>query len=301
MSQEQNKPGKWSIFTRDSVHNSPDPHIPGIIRWIVLVCVLIWSWSFMSKSTVKRVTIETGQEGVMMDKPWTTLGHQGLRDETLQPGTHWVLASTDIIPVAMTPQRFDVTFDDLPTANNNLLDYQTYLVLQVTNSQQLIKRYPVKWYEFSIEKQYGNIVRKVVSTKSFDDIMTKPETNVDIEKQVRAQLLEYLEDTKLPIAIVDMSLGKAKPQPDVLLEMNKTASEAQRFKTLVQTANAETQRAISERKRAEADNAYRQALGMSTNEVKDLQIAKIYADACKENKNCILNLGGAGLLAPPGR
>src|SRR3982750_4336933 len=75
------------------------------------------------------VTTAPGEEQVIIDNPWF-FGHGGVRDETQKPGLSWYWSTTTSIPVNMTPQKYDEPLDHLATADNNFINYNSYIVLQ---------------------------------------------------------------------------------------------------------------------------------------------------------------------------
>lgn len=262
------------------------------VKWvigIVLGIVLL----ILGSCSVHKIDTNQSYETVLMDKPYF-FGKGGIRDDVQRPGSGWYWISTEAIDVPMVPLKYDEKFDDLTTANNNFLDFDSFLTIRVVNSQQLIKNFGTNWYANVISQQYRTIVRNVVRTKSFDDIMTKPEVSEDVENKIRANMDAYLKSRKIQVVLEDLSLGRAKPNPEVLAEMNRTAAEQQRFKTLVETTAAEEQRRLSETKRAAADNAYRQAMSLSVDDFVKLQGVKAYSEACKyKTANCVIMVGGS--------
>jgi regulator of protease activity HflC (stomatin/prohibitin superfamily) len=75
------------------------------------------------------ITTEPGNETVIIDNPWF-FGHGGVRDETQKPGLSWYWFSTRGVSVVMTPLKYDEPLDHLATADNNFINYNSYIVLQ---------------------------------------------------------------------------------------------------------------------------------------------------------------------------
>jgi hypothetical protein len=86
----------------------------------------------------------------------------------------------------------------------------------------------------------------------------------------------------------------------VLNQINETAGQQQRLKTLVAAGLAENQRAVSEKARAVADDAYRMSMGYSVEQYAQMQIANIQAEACEKAAQCIVAPPGSAVIAGAG-
>ena len=75
---------------------------------------------------------------------------------------------------------------------------------------------------------------------------------------------ELSDKKEFPIAIKQVTIGKAIPNKDQLDEMNKTAKAVQAKQTQERLAEVETAREKAERQRAKADKAYREEMNLST-------------------------------------
>lgn len=238
------------------------------------------------------VSPDPGQEAVLVAKPMI-FGTGGVLDETVKPGREFVALTTEAIYVDVTPQNIPVNFDDLSSKDNILLDFETNIQLQVKNASQLYKTKGPDWFKNNIQANYRAIVRDAVKTKDMNELMsgqkTAQEVDADVTEKLIALVKEKLGDN---VVVMDVSLGRAKPNPDVLQQMNLTAAEQQRAKTMVQADLAEQARKQQQISKAAADNAYRNEMLLSPEQYLRLQIANIQADACKASKSCI--------VAPPG-
>lgn len=76
--------------------------------------------------------------------------------------------------------------------------------------------------------------------------------------------------------------GKAKPNDNVLAQMNNTA--------------AEQQRKLEQEAKADADNAYRNKMGLSPELYLARQLAEIQAEACKAAVACYLVPQGTNVV-----
>lgn len=259
-----------------------------MFRSLQCLALLGVMWSL---SGCHSVSVDPGTEAVLVDKPYFS-GHGGIRDQPVLPGRTIVWLSTSAIEVSMVPQTQHVAFDDYSSKDNILLDFDTAVQLQVVDAVDLVKNFGPAWFENNIHSQYAAMVREVVKGQTMTDMMSNPATAATMDQQLTEQLTAFVKQYHLPVRVLNVSLGRAKPNPVVLNQMNETAGQQQRLKTLVASNLAEIQRAVSEKSRAQADNAYREALGYSVEQYALMQLANIQADACKAAAECI--------VAPPG-
>jgi len=206
-------------------------------------------------------------------------------------------ASTTDINVVITPQTVHVTFDDFSSKDNILLDFDTALQYRITDSVKLIEKYgATNWFKNNVQSQYASIVREAVKGQTMSDMMSNPTTASTVDKEVTNAIRTLVKERGLPVEILDVTLGRARPNEDVLKQMNETAAQQQRQKTLVAATVAEEQRAKEQEARAEADNAYRNKLGMTIEQYSAVTIATINADACKAAKACYIVPAGTSVL-----
>ena len=250
----------------------------------------------ISLAGCNRVITEPGYEQVIVDNPWF-FGHGGVREETQKPGLSWYWWTTTGIAVAMTPQKYDEPLDHLATADNNFINYNSYIVLQWKDPAYLVKNFGYeKWYEHNLKEQYRTIVRDVTKKHQMTPIMIDPATLQSIETEIAAQFRKHIEATGLHVTLINVNMGKALPDASVIAEMNNTAAQQQRIKTEAQRKLAEDSRLQAEQSRANADNAYRAQMKLDAAQFVQLESIKRYSDACKESKNCVIVQGNAPVL-----
>jgi regulator of protease activity HflC (stomatin/prohibitin superfamily) len=241
---------------------------------ILVVAVLI--------SGCHSVTTEPGHESVIVDNPWF-FGHGGVRDETQKPGLSWYWWSTTSTQVPLTPIKYDEPLDHLATADNNFINYNSYIVLQWQDPAYHVKTFGYeKWYEHNLKEQYRTIVRDVTKKYQMTAIMIDPGTLASIEADIAGQFRKHIESTGLHVKLLNVNMGKALPDKPVIDEMNNTAAQQQRRKTEDQRKLAEDARRAAETARASADNAYRNAMQLNPAQFVQLEGIKRYADACSK-------------------
>lgn len=241
-------------------------------------------------------TTAPGFESVIIDNPWV-LGHGGVREETQKPGLSWYWLSTNQLPVAMTPIKYDEPLEHLATNDNNFINYASYIVLQWKDPAELVKKFGTeKWYEHNLKEQYRTIVRDVTKKYQMTAIMTDPQTLADIEKEIAKQFRAHIEKTGLHVELLNVNMGKALPDATVVAEMNETAVKQQRIKTETQRKLSEDARKAAEQSRANADNAYRESMKLDSAQFVQLESIKAYSEACKASKNCVIVQGNTPVL-----
>lgn len=252
-----------------------------------------------------RVSTEPGFETVFVDKPWF-IGHGGVREYTQKPGQSWQWASVDAIDVPITPIKYDEPLDHLPTADNNFINYQSYLLLEWTDPVGMVKKFggpsdskfyvTRDWYEHNLKEQYRTIVRDVTKQFQMTPIMTDQKTLVEIERQVAERVNVLIRDSGLHAKLINVNMGKALPNPAVITEMDNTAAQQQRIKTEQQRKRAEDSRKEAENSRAAADNAYRESMRLDTAQFVQLEAIKRYSEACAKS-TCYIIQGNTPVLA----
>jgi len=118
-------------------------------------------------------------------------------------------------------------------------------------------------------------------------MMSDVEAATAVDKEVTDALQKLVVDAKLPLRILGVSLGRAQPNENVLAQMNETAAQQQRKKTLIEAEAAEIQRKKEQIAKADADNAYRNSIGLSPEQFIQLEQIKRYSEACAKS-TCII-------------
>lgn len=262
----------------------------GIALAVLAISVLLAA-SLTWLLAMRTETVEPGHELVIVDKPYI-FGESGVRNETLKSGRILLWRTSDITAVRMTPQSVHVKFDDLSSNDNILLDFESTIQYQIIDSKSLVKNFgAADWFTNNLERQFMSIVREAVKKETMSHMMSDVDTATRVDNEVTKQLQELVAASRLPIKIIGVTLGRAKPNENVLLQMNETAAQQQRNRTLIAATDAENQRAAEQTAKARADNAYRNALGMDTDQFIKLEAIKRYSEACAKATHCIVTPG----------
>lgn len=254
---------------------------------VIVLGTLLSIWMF----AMRTETVEPGHELVIVDKPYF-VGNEGVRDETLKEGRILLWRTSDVVPIRMTPQALQIKFEDLVSKDSYLLDFETTIQYQIIDSRRIVKDFgATDWFINNMQRQYMEFVRAAVKKETMANMMSDNATADRVDAEVTTAVMKLVEDAKLPIRVLGVSLGRAKPNPNVLEQINQTAQELQRHKTLAAATDAELQRAKEQTAKAAADNAYRNALGMDTTQFIQLEAIKAYSAACARSERCIVTPG----------
>jgi regulator of protease activity HflC (stomatin/prohibitin superfamily) len=242
-------------------------------------------------------TTPPGAESVIVDNPWI-FGHGGVREETQKPGLSWYWMSTHAVDVNLAPIKYDEPLEHLATADNNFINYNSYIVLQWQQPAETVKKFGYEsWYQHNLQEQYRTIVRDVTKKYQMTPIMTDPKTLQNIEEEIATQFRKHIESTGLHVQLLNVNMGKALPNAAVITEMDNTAAQQQRRKTETQRKLAEDARLQAEQSRATADNAYRQEMHLDAAQFVQLEAVKRYSEACQQQgSTCVIVQGNAPVL-----
>jgi hypothetical protein len=146
-------------------------------------------------------------------------------------------------------------------------------------------------------------VRLAVKKHTMPMIMSDVPTAQTIDDEVTAGLQKLIKDSGLPVQLDGVSLGRASPNEGLMAQMNETAAQQQRKKTLIEAEAAEIQRKKEQTARAAADNAYRNEMQLSPDQFVQLEAVKRYAEACSKGNHCIITTGGTApaIALPAGK
>ena len=195
----------------------------------VLSLVLIVTWAFFTHAVI----VEPGNHAVLIDKP-QFVGSEGVRPEPLKEGRKLVWDTTTHVLVRMQPQTFSIKFDDLMTSDNTPLDFESSIQYRVMDAVKLVDKFGIEgWFSNNVEPQYRTLVRLAVKKHTMPMIMSDVPTAQTIDDEVTAGLQKLIKDSGLPVQLDGVSLGRASPNEGLMAQMNETAAQQQRKKTLI--------------------------------------------------------------------
>ncbi|QVD49302.1 hypothetical protein LUCX_232 [Xanthomonas phage vB_XciM_LucasX] len=248
-----------------------------------LIVLLLATWIF---GPFKRVKTEVGNQTVVVDTP-LIFGAGGVRDKALEPGAEWIWSTTKLYSVNPKPFIISRAIDDFVSVDNILLDFESTVTVQVTDWPRMMKEFGPEWWKNNLERPYFSFVREEIKVRSMKEMMSSTTVSKEVDDSLTTALTNKVKELNLPVRIVEINLGRAKPNAKILEQMNDTAAEQQRLLTLEQSRLAEIKRAQQQEAKAIADNAYRNKIGLNVSEFVQLQLADKQIEACKGAKECV--------------
>jgi regulator of protease activity HflC (stomatin/prohibitin superfamily) len=225
------------------------------------------------------VTPDAGQEAVLVRKP-VLFGHGGVDPTPVKTGRSFVAWTTQAVYVPVVPQQFTVHFEDLMSSDGVPLDFDAIIRLRIKDSVRLVAEFGADWYKANVEAEFKNRVRQAVRKHGMNETAISSIAIDQIDDEVSKALATYVEKARLPIELMDVTVGRANPPDSIKHQRVETAAQEQRVNTEKQRALAENSRLAAERARADADNAYREAMKLSPEQFLQLETIKMQQVAC---------------------
>lgn len=258
------------------------------MKWLVLLAVLLLG------GCVQRVSVDPGTRGVLVSKP-ILFGSGGIIGEVAQ-GSEWVAHTTDLWTVNVKPTQYELALTDIMSRDGVPLDFHAVARMQVTDATVLIRDFGVDWYRQNVEMAFSAAVREQVKQYGMNETAIAVTAITAIDKAVHEKLDAHLKAERIPVRLLDVTVGRANPPDAVKSQRIETAAQEQRVNTEHQRKLAEDSRMEAERSKAAADNAYRNAMGLDSAQFVQLEQVKAIRDVCGGGK-CILTLGAAPAIA----
>lgn len=262
-----------------------------IIKNLLFVVLLI---NLTSCSLVK---VNGDEEAVLIMKP-LIFGHGGVDESPVTSGSEMCALTTDGIIFKVTPVAYVEKFENLISDDNVPLDFETHLTLQIVKNTtpDLYKNFGSDWYQNNISNKYRSMVRDLISAYKMQDLISNRAVMTRIDSVLHNELEKYINDIRIPVNIVQITIGAATPPDEVLVETQKTAAQNQSILTQEARAKAETSRKQAEINKALADQAYRQTMSMTMDEylhLRQLEIEKEKLEVARGSKNISVIMGSA--------
>ncbi len=262
-------------------------------RALLIVLGLIASAAAISAVGCTTAHPDAGYEAVLVKKPYF-FGHGGVDPEPVESGLTYVAPSTEVIYVCMQPIQQEVKLDDLMTRDGVPVSFDAVIRVQVQDPVDLIRRFGQQWYENNVERQFSNLIRQAVRNRGLNEVAIDSSAVDAIDHEVADGMAQYLKQINMPVSLVAVTVGRAIPPDAIKNQRIETAEQQQRIITEGQTKLAEDARKAAETSRADADNAYRNAMNMSPDQYLELMRINMQHDACTTgNAHCTLILNGS--------
>jgi regulator of protease activity HflC (stomatin/prohibitin superfamily) len=240
----------------------------------------------------KSIAPDAGQEAVLVKKP-ILFGHGGVDPTPIKTGRTFVAWTTSAVYVSVVPLQFTVHFEDLMSSDGVPLDFDAVIRLRIKDSVRLVAEFGPDWYKANVEAEFKNRVRQAVRKHGMNETAINASAIDEIDDEVSKALVVYVTKARLPIELLDITVGRANPPDSIKSQRVETAAQEQRVNTEKQRALAENSRLAAERARADADNAYREAMKLSPDQFLQLETIKMQQTACAKGGCTFLVGGGA--------
>ena len=262
---------------------------------IAVICTMMQSCEIVS--------VNGDEEAVLMKKPYM-FGSGGVDETPVSSGSQWAAPSTDAIKFKIVPVTHTEKFINMITADHTPVDFEAYLNLQVIKGKTpiLYKNFGSEWYEHNIQAVFRTLVRNKVSEYEMFNLTSNRRVIDSIETFISNEISTFIKDKKMPVQVIQFSIGAVTPPAEVLDETRKTAAQNQAVLTQKARENVENTRKGADIAKANADNAYRIQMGMTMEEylkMRSLEISKESVELAKENKNTslIINMSPTGVIS----
>src|SRR3989338_1856625 len=255
-------------------------------------------------------TPNEGQVAVVVKKPWF-LGDGGVRQQSVQTGREWFALSTELRYVDIKPIQFTMVIDDMFSKDNVPLDFNAAMRIRVTDPVRLATEFGVQdvqwnekysapaWYSNNVFKPWERAVRRAVKNYGLSERVSDTtegsgkSTIEQIDEQIEVEMRAEFARLKLPVRLIDITIGRATPPNEIKEQRVETARQAQLQTTEVQRLAAELKREAAERQRAVSDNAYRKEMGLNTEQFVSLEAIKMQKDVCLKGGCTFVVSGGS--------
>ena len=240
------------------------------------------------------VSPSAGEEAVLIKQP-LIFGKGGVVREPISTGLSWRALSTRKVIVDMRPAQYKLEFVDLMSKDGVPLDFDAIIRLQVVNSVELIQNFGENWFTTNVAAEFSNRVRQSVRKYGMNETAINTVAIEQIDDEVSNSMQEYFQHAKVPVKLLEVTVGKANPPDSIKNQRIETATQEQAIMTQQQRKLAEDARSLAEAARAIADNAYREAMRLNTDQFVQLERIKMLRETCGD-KNCTFIEGGLGGL-----
>jgi regulator of protease activity HflC (stomatin/prohibitin superfamily) len=248
-----------------------------------------------------------GEEVVLVRKPWF-FGHGGIDPEPVRAGSKIIAWSTSESVVNMQPRTFIQHYTDMFTNDGVPLEFNVATRLQVTDSVRMAREFGVweyqnenkelwpGWFGNNMMKPIENFVRQAVRKHGLNETAINPTAIDSIDAEVFAAINAEIMRINLPVKLLGFTVGKATPPDAVKNQRIATAEQQQRKLTEDQRKLAEDARLAAEESRAKADNAYRNQMGLNSEQFVQLENIHMQRDVCSKGGCTFIAQGVSALV-----
>lgn len=227
-------------------------------KFLTVIAIVAIGYFFV----VKRVTVNIGEEAVIIKKPWF-LGAKGIEKNSISTGTIWGVSSSEIKLISLRPFNIEDSFSNLFTEDNIPVDFNISLVFRYKKGEgsALIENFGAdkEWYKSLISKPLHNSTEIAIKKQIFNDLYYNENISNEIKKDILFGIKELIKERAIPVNLISITIGKITPPKELIESAIKRETEKNRvaFHQL---------RKEAEKTSAEADRAYMIKMNMNPKE-----------------------------------
>ena len=136
---------------------------------------------------------DAGHEIVLVKKPYF-FGHGGVDSDPVKTGRSYAALSTEGVDVYMQPQKFETELPDTMTSDGVPITFHAIMILQVTDSVDLIRNFGPDWYKNNMEEQFKTMVRQAVRKRGMNETAISTTALDLIDAEIHDQLVQFIAD-----------------------------------------------------------------------------------------------------------
>jgi hypothetical protein len=248
---------------------------------------------------------DAGQVGVATKQPWF-FGSGGVDPNPIATGSTLVASSTHVDYIPVTPQAFDISFDNIMPRDGIPLDFHTTVRMQVVDAVALVRDWngaatndkdelSNAWFWSNIDPVFANLVRQDVKQFTMQQLAFEGGAIDQIDQHVTQQLQSFIKKNRMPVRLLSVTIGRAIPPQEILDQRTETAAQQQRKLTMDAKTAAEEARKNAELARAAADNAYRVEMQWTPAQLIETKRIDMMEQACSRG-TCVFATPGTTVM-----
>ena len=267
------------------------------IYYFISICAIL-----ISMSSCSVVSVNGGEEAVFVEKPYI-FGHGGVDLAPLTQGSAWCAVSTDVVKFNTTPVTYSEDFKNLVTQDHNTITFAAHLRIKIQDGKtpKLYTEFKEHWYENNLQQVFRTEVRDKISDVLMFDVVSNRKISDSISREILKDMQVYAKSKGIPVDVTDLQIGNAVPSDEVLRETQFTAAQNQNKLTQDARGKSEIARKDADIKKADADKAYMNEMGMTIEQYqhqRQLEIDKEKVELIKDNKNVTIIFTSNGTQLP---
>ena len=224
---------------------------------------------------IKRVTVDAGEEAVIIKKPWF-FGKRGVEEKTISTGTIWSVSSSEIKIIPLKVFSVEDSFDNLLTKDNIPVDFNMTFSFKYKRGEgaTLVKEFGVnkEWYKSILLKPIHNSTEIAIKKELFDNLYHDENITRELTKDIIFGVKELIRKRAIPIKLIDVTISKISPPKELIESAIRRETEKDRVAFHKLRKEAEEAAAL-------ADKAYMIKMNMNPREY--LKMKQIELDTKK--------------------